>query len=217
MNSANTNDQKSLSGLHKMAAEYGVDMNSCSPEQQKLITTLFEQANYDALTGLKNRRAFNRSSDDKRHDTKGSALFLIDFDKFKNINDTYGHMAGDTVLHAISKRLENTLRASDEHPYRLGGDEFAVVAHGCDGPGAGVIAQKIEECFDEPIAINDTLSLIVGGSVGYRYYADGLEDGHFNEVDDLLYKRKMARRYESQSPFERAIVAREVTSSLLNM
>jgi len=215
MNSANTNDQKNLSGLYKMATEYGVDMNSCSPEQQKLITALFEQANYDALTGLKNRRAFNRSSEEKRDEVKGSALFLIDFDKFKHINDTYGHKAGDTVLHAISKRLENTLRASDEHPYRLGGDEFAVVAHGCDGEGSGVIAQKIEAYFDDPIAINDTLSLTVGGSVGYRFYPEGLEDGHFNEVDDLLYKRKMARRYESQSPFECAKVARDMTSHLL--
>lgn len=92
--------------------------------------TLYKQANQDALTGLVNRQAFERElrntcNDCELNDTFGALLF-IDLDRFKQVNDTEGHKAGDRLLVVISRRLQQCMRTTDTIA-RLGGDEFAVI------------------------------------------------------------------------------------------
>ena len=93
-------------------------------ENQKHQESLRYRAEHDHLTGLLNRGAFDALRRDKEHDS--IALLLIDVDKFKTINDTYGHDTGDRVLQKVAGLLEGSFRASD-YPCRIGGDEFAVI------------------------------------------------------------------------------------------
>jgi len=92
--------------------------------------SLYKQANQDALTGLVNRQAFERElrttcNDCERNGTYGALLF-IDLDRFKQVNDTEGHKAGDRLLVVIARRLQQSMRGTDTIA-RLGGDEFAVI------------------------------------------------------------------------------------------
>ena len=92
--------------------------------------SLYKQANQDALTGLVNRQAFERElrttcNDCERNTTYGALLF-IDLDRFKQVNDTEGHKAGDRLLVVIARRLQQSMRGTDTIA-RLGGDEFAVI------------------------------------------------------------------------------------------
>jgi diguanylate cyclase (GGDEF)-like protein/PAS domain S-box-containing protein len=111
-------------------------------EQKELMAHL---ADHDALTGLSNRRvldpvlerAFARSLRDVP-----SALLFIDVDDFKQVNDVYGHQAGDVALTAISRLLERDVRAGDVVA-RQGGDEFAVLLESIDLDGAAAIAERL--------------------------------------------------------------------------
>lgn len=101
---------------------------------------------YDALTGLPNRRAFGERLDAelaraRRHGGQ-LGLCLLDLDRFKEVNDTYGHAAGDAVLRAVGMHLAG-LREEDS-AYRLGGDEFAVILVGTSADGAAAAVGRVE-------------------------------------------------------------------------
>nr|WP_232845503.1 diguanylate cyclase [Aurantimonas marina] len=117
-------------------------------ERAKLIEELKRQALIDQLTGLPNRRAFNEQAADqmalaRRHDRPLSVL-MIDLDRFKRINDTRGHPAGDMVLRAMASAGTCILRQSDIFA-RLGGEEFAVVLPEADEGRAIVIAERLRQ------------------------------------------------------------------------
>ena len=106
------------------------------------------QATHDVLTGLINRREFeslveaavcSRPGDGLQH-----AVFYLDLDRFKIVNDTCGHEAGDLLLREISDLMKSALRETDALA-RLGGDEFAILLRGCSGDAAAVVAEKIRE------------------------------------------------------------------------
>jgi len=118
---------------------------------------LFHQANHDSLTGLPNRmlamdrlkQSIARTCRDK---TKG-ALFYLDLDGFKKINDNFGHEIGDQVLVMVSKRLKNNLRETDTVA-RIGGDEFLVILQGLGNEQqCAALAGKIVRDFHEPFTI----------------------------------------------------------------
>ncbi len=130
---------------------------------------LRHDAETDELTDLPNRRrlqaAFERPTLDRRHASGGMAFHYIDLDRFKPVNDAYGHAAGDEVLRVISRRLSNLVR-HDDLVARLGGDEFAVVQMGvADRSGALALADKIIAACSQPILIGAT-EVYVGASVG---------------------------------------------------
>src|SRR6185312_12443686 len=102
---------------------------------------------YDALTGLANRRLFHDRLEQAffaaQRNGSGFALLLLDLDRFKEINDTLGHQAGDAVLEHLAQRLKEAARASDTVA-RLGGDEFALVLQGAeDTTSALFVAERI--------------------------------------------------------------------------
>jgi len=106
----------------------------------------------DSLTGLNNRRMFEEYLDQEidRSTRYGFpfALVLLDLHKFKNVNDTYGHGAGDELLRSVARASLETIRGSDI-PCRIGGDEFAILLPQADRPGSEVLAERIARKFEE--------------------------------------------------------------------
>jgi diguanylate cyclase (GGDEF)-like protein/PAS domain S-box-containing protein len=111
-----------------------------------LTKQLSFQATHDALTGLINRREFEsrvkQAIKSAQHDNKHHAMFYVDLDQFKVVNDTCGHHAGDELLKQLTARLQRLLRESDTLA-RLGGDEFGVLLVGCPVDRARQLAEKI--------------------------------------------------------------------------
>jgi len=135
---------------------------------------LQHQALHDALTGLPNRALLN---DRLAHalavaarERASLALFLMDLDRFKEVNDTLGHDAGDVLLREVGRRVQSALRASDTVA-RLGGDEFAMLLPGADAASATEAARKILSALVEPVTLHEQV-VIVGGSVGIALYPD---------------------------------------------
>lgn len=156
-------------------------------------------ANCDALTGLANRHQFNRRlaelAESQRAEDKTFALLFLDLDNFKHVNDSLGHGVGDRVLQAIARRLLKTLRQGDLLA-RLGGDEFALISLGEDAVhNAGLIAQRLLECFQEPCAV-DGLNLQLGCSLGIVLAPEHSDNPEtlLKFADMALYAAKAAGR-----------------------
>ena len=133
----------------------------------------------DALTGLLNRGYFTRLAKRQLQGNKPCLLFYVDLDKFKPVNDTYGHQAGDAVLQQTARRLEKTLPAT-ALVARIGGDEFAVLTKG--KVNKEDTTEKIKQALAQPMAVSGAAeSVTVGGSVGIATYP---ENG--TKLDDLL-------------------------------
>jgi len=135
------------------------------PSDEVGLSELLRRANHDELTGLANRSWFINAVDSKRGTVaEPGALFIIDLDGFKSINDTWGHNEGDTVLQEVSRRLE-TIALPPALAARLGGDEFALFIPNCRPAQASLIADRIISLVSEPVS--GALLLTVGASVGW--------------------------------------------------
>ncbi len=114
---------------------------------------LQQQANHDLLTGLYNRAGLRLRLDQLRLNAPARkatiSLLMCDLDDFKDINDTYGHLAGDEVLIEVARRLRNSIR-DDDTAARLGGDEFAVLLNNGDKATVDLIAQRILDSMAQP-------------------------------------------------------------------
>jgi len=153
----------------------------------------------DPLTGLCNRNAFNSKFEDAIAQSKRLdlhlALLMLDLDKFKPVNDQYGHPVGDALLIEISKHLKDICRDTDVVA-RLGGDEFAVILTNLENPdGAHGPAQKIIEALSTPMEIMGH-TVQIGTSIGIALYPDHSEDmdSLITKADDALYEAKNAGR-----------------------
>lgn len=156
-------------------------------------------AHHDALTGLPNRNLYNdrlASCLSRAYRNQLSfALMFVDLDKFKPINDTYGHDAGDFVLRGVSDRLRSNLRATDTIA-RLGGDEFVVILENIrDKADVARLADKLVQSLTSPMEFNGA-ALKVGASIGIALYPqDGLDaEGLTKCADEAMYKVKEAGR-----------------------
>ncbi|HEV7180598.1 MAG TPA: diguanylate cyclase [Candidatus Baltobacteraceae bacterium] len=149
----------------------------------------------DALTGLPNRVLFNDRIEHtiataRRYD-RGFAVMYVDIDKFKDINDRYGHSTGDAVLKAVADRLRESLRESDTVS-RFGGDEFVILQPIVDGPSdAADLARKLNVAMQRAIEI-DATPHEVRISIGIALYpGDGLSIEALMEASDrALYRAK---------------------------
>jgi diguanylate cyclase (GGDEF)-like protein len=145
-------------------------------------------ANYDSLTGLANRHQFYVQLDRLRQDGKVlcCAVFFLDLDNFKNVNDSLGHGVGDLVLQMVAQRLTAAVRNNDLLA-RLGGDEFALISYGDESvTRAGQLAQRLLDTFAKPCIINGK-ALPVGCSIGIA-----LAPEHGNDPETLLRNADMA-------------------------
>jgi len=170
-------------------------------ERKAAEQRVFRMAHHDALTELPNRNlfgdrvveAFKRA---KRH-TEKLALLFVDLDKFKPINDTYGHAVGDEVLKAAANRLRFGVRATDTVA-RVGGDEFMVLLEElADAEEAEEIRQKLQTELCQPMRLSHH-KVAIGASIGIAVYPDnGSEIAELMDyADQDMYARKHARGAE---------------------
>lgn len=159
-----------------------------------------EQIAYsDSLTGLANRRMFNeelrRGFAQAARGGPAFALLLIDLDRFKQVNDTMGHDAGDAVLIAVARSLAESVREVDRVA-RLGGDEFAVLLSGVvDVDGLSVVCERIIDSINRPIS-HAQISLHIGASIGAARAPADADTPHalYKAADVALYEAKAAGR-----------------------
>jgi diguanylate cyclase (GGDEF)-like protein len=173
-----------LSRLHRAVADLG-----------RAERTLRYQATHDQLTGLANR---SRLLDEMRHVVHRSpALFFVDLDGFKAVNDTRGHHCGDEVLRAVAARLTGIVRGSDTVA-RLGGDEFVVVCTGLTDDDVATLAVRIERLLSEPIGLPGG-AVTIGASIGILSLRDttGTEIASEDLVSELL-RAADAAMYEAK-------------------
>lgn len=171
--------------------------------QKKAEQQLSYQAYHDNLTGLINRSGLEKSLeltiDSARHFQQNFAIFFLDLDNFKNINDSLGHDTGDQLLQIVAKRLKSSTRATDIVA-RLGGDEFVLILAGLgDAEAAANFAEKIIACLLEPIQIHEH-ELFISTSMGISFYpTDG---NHFETLlkhaDLALYQAKQTGKNNYQ-------------------
>lgn len=147
-------------------------------------------ASRDRLTGLLNRHGFDLVIErEMNKDNPNFALFLIDLDRFKAVNDTYGHNIGDEVLRICGKRIVNATKKEDAIA-RFGGDEFVVLMPGISRDGALNRCDRIRQNIEAPIAI-DGLKISVGASCGICLYAPGYSVEELIAFADVaMYKAK---------------------------
>ena len=147
-------------------------------------------ASTDGLTDLPNRSTLAEVLANTCATGEPFALFCLDLDEFKTVNDTFGHPAGDALLVAAARRMRSCLRAGDVLA-RLGGDEFAVVQAQGDIDTASVLARRLIETLSTPFSIND-VAVSVGASVGIALApTDGTApDNLLKSADLALYGAK---------------------------
>ena len=158
--------------------------------KQHLLQSL---ANTDGLTGLLNKRYFDRVLTVLEQHSQPFALFYMDLDRFKPVNDTYGHDVGDELLKGVSQRLQGCIRSRD-YAFRLGGDEFALLLLGSMKPEA--CASKMNlicEMVAVPYEI-DGNTVSVGASCGYALYpAESVDVQQVRYIaDQRMYENKQA-------------------------
>ena len=187
------------------------------------------QAHHDSLTGLPNRVLFNDRLEQGMKKVKRLgkklALFFIDLDHFKEINDSLGHPIGDRVLKETTSRLHSVIREEDSLA-RLGGDEFTVVIEGLErSQDASSFANKVLEVLSEPLLI-DNNTLYVSSSIGISIYPDDSNDAHdlLKFADSAMYKAKDEGRnnfqfYSSEMTelaFERVVMETSLRQAIQN-
>ena len=170
-------------------------------EKKKAENIIWGQANYDALTGLPNRRLLN---DRLNHEIKKSArshlpfaLLFIDLDKFKDINDTLGHDNGDLLLINAANRISDCVRDSDTVA-RLGGDEFMALLPGLgDKYQVERIAQQIVDQVSKPFFFEqDKNGYYISASIGITFYPFDSDDisSLLKQADQAMYQAKSEGR-----------------------
>ena len=166
--------------------------------QKKYEENLIYLAYHDALTGLKNRKAFYEQLQDALYHAKryGAevALIYIDIDKFKKVNDTLGHEIGDVLLLEIRDRLQGTLRKTD-FISRIGGDEFVALVDDPNQIHPTAIAKKIVKKLSEPYNLKGNTIDYISSSVGISIFpTDAVDmDSLVKKADQAMYMAKEMR------------------------
>ncbi len=144
------------------------------------------QARHDSLTGLPNRAWFYEQTQELLRTQRGStAVMVMDLDRFKEVNDTLGHHAGDLLLQAAAGRVRRAVRESDVVS-RLGGDEFAVVLPRASRDTAAEVAERVRSALEERFSVSGA-TVDVEASIGIALYPD-----HAGDVATLLQRADIA-------------------------
>jgi diguanylate cyclase (GGDEF)-like protein len=156
------------------------------------------RALHDDLTGLPNRALIMDRVEQLLGRTRrqgiASAVLFIDLDSFKDVNDTYGHAAGDALLRAVADRLSGSIRETDTAG-RIGGDEFIVLLEGASlTDGVPTVAQRLLDTLEEPFALTELpgVTLTVRASVGVADVDGDSPDAVLRNADMALYEAKAA-------------------------
>ena len=173
-------------------------------ERRRAEAALRELATRDELTGLFNRRELMRlvAEEVERHQRHGRpvSLAMIDIDHFKQVNDAYGHPAGDQVLRGFARLLLSQLRSLDR-PARYGGEEFAILMPETDQSQAFLLAERIRQsvaghAFIIPQAAGSDLNIVISVTIGVGEMSPGIhtKEALIEAVDRMLYAGKRQGR-----------------------
>ncbi len=164
-------------------------------KQKEEIQSLYNLAHYDVLTNIPNRYLFNEKLDQailKANQNKSKvALFFIDLDDFKSINDTYGHKAGDYTLLCIANSIKNIIRDTDIFA-RIGGDEFAlIVENTTDKDCLKKLAEKIIHAVSSPLYFHSQ-KITISCSIGISLYKEdtSCKEELIHYADMAMYNTK---------------------------
>ena len=185
-------------GDESKALTAAAELATLAIETSRLHSDLVHRSEFDMLTEIQNRFAFEKRLEEliaeSRENCGVFCLIYIDLNDFKQVNDRYGHQAGDLYLQLVAERMKHQLRSNDMLA-RLGGDEFGVLVRVRQGrTEAEEIAHRLECCFDEPISVNNH---IVRGSasIGFAMYPEDAtsDDGLMSIADAAMYGKKRQR------------------------
>jgi diguanylate cyclase (GGDEF)-like protein len=159
---------------------------------RELLTEMVRLAERDPLTGLANRRAFDRALAELSGTDQPGALIVLDLDNFKQVNDRYGHQRGDELLRSVAREIRRRIRGGDLVA-RLGGDEFAIVLRGADPARAQVIAADLRAGVRQ---VGEALPLRApfDASVGVAPLGSDGATELVGRADAAMYRVKVARR-----------------------
>lgn len=158
-----------------------------------------EAASIDPLTGVFNRRAITEAAKHilarEVRPTKPMAVFMFDIDKFKSINDRFGHPVGDKVIKLLAATAKKALRQTDVFG-RLGGEEFAAFLGNTDEKGAIIVAERVRVAFLEAAKVVDGIEIGATVSIGVTFTTNYLDevDGLLGRADQALYEAKNSGR-----------------------
>lgn len=189
---------------------------------------LLRHAYYDPLTGLANRALFEnrlaRALRQARRRHAPFAVLFLDLDRFKMVNDSLGHAAGDRLLADFARRLERLLRPGDTAA-RFGGDEFAILLENVEEIQATRVARRILEGFEQPFKVGRQ-DIVAGASIGITFGqgAQATTQTVLREADTAMYRAKeLGRgRFEIfdetlyQRSYERLMMERDLRQALRN-
>ncbi len=173
------------------------DITREKAQQQALmsaVTKLEHLSKTDSLTGLANRREiFSQLSDEISRMDRGeqnSTLVYIDLNKFKEINDRYGHKIGDKALVEFSEKMSNLLRDSDRFG-RIGGDEFVILLYGTDEKETEAFFNRVAKCKFE-VEVDGKTVVPISFSVGWVEWSEGIETVQewLDKADEVMYGKK---------------------------
>ncbi len=181
--------------FHQRLVDASAHLCTLALERERSRQRIRQLAFYDGLTGMPNRSLLQAKADQAiaaaaRQEELVAVLF-IDLDRFKQVNDSLGHPAGDELLRQAADRMQSQLRASDIAG-RLSGDEFVAVLPQCDADGAADIVERLQTLLAQPMTIANTV-LTVSASVGIAMFPS---DGR--DMETLLQRADMAM-YQAKS------------------
>ncbi|OGQ47493.1 MAG: hypothetical protein A3I05_02340 [Deltaproteobacteria bacterium RIFCSPLOWO2_02_FULL_44_10] len=165
----------------------------------------YHMANFDAVTSVYNKRFFiERFREELSHARRARlplSLFMIDIDYFKNVNDTYGHLAGDFVLSHIATKIKSMIR-NEDILCRYGGEEFALILRGTDHNGALLLAERIRVAVGDTFTEFEAQQISVTISTGVAT----LHDDNFKNADEFIAKAD-AYLYKSKQQGRNCVTA----------
>jgi diguanylate cyclase (GGDEF)-like protein len=189
------------------ALSLGARLATLAIETRRLYSDLRHRSEFDLLTDIDNRFSLDKHLDalieDARQNASIFGLIYIDLDRFKLVNDTYGHHIGDRYLQEVALRMKSQLRSADLLA-RLGGDEFAALVPAARSRAeVEEVALRLERCMDEPFHIEE---YVLGGSasIGIAVYPDdgASKDTLLSFADAAMYVTKYSKRPIGADPAE---------------
>ena len=187
------------SALHERLMEVVLHLGALLLERQRERAHIHQLAHYDTLTGLANRHMLLSQTQRLLHDMQQVsaclALAFIDLDRFKQVNDTWGHEAGDHMLRTLATRLREVCRSGDIVA-RLGGDEFVIVLPHCQPYQAALSAQRLLAAIGRPLTMDASVVVHPTASIGIAMFPeDGSDAEHLLRHADLaMYQAKAQGR-----------------------
>ena len=204
---------RSLEERNRELSELRLTLETANQRLRRLVTI-------DALTGVANRRHFDRELERElrrsRRDERPLSLIFLDLDEFKRFNDTYGHARGDEILRSVARTLNETFRRAGDFVARYGGEEFAIVLPGLDARRAVLYAERLRRrIWREAIAFDAATHGRVTISAGVATVAPPMAatpDELLRAADQALYRAKcLGRNQIASAPV--AVTTRETNKA----